>query len=112
MTYYSREITAPKTLHDGLCNFVQMIINRIEANEPGEALYLAVDLLNDLQGARHPYASITSPLDDRMRPVLDQVNRQHQAALAETLAKGIADGIEQGRRLERRDIAKRLGLGD
>lgn len=110
-SYYSRPIDArPKNLHHGLCNFVQLVINKIEAGETNEALLTAVDLLDTLQGTANPYAPITSPLDARMRPVLEELNRKHQAELASTLAKGIEDGIAEGRRREREDIARRLGL--
>ncbi len=47
-TGYSREIGMPKTKRDGLANFVQMVINRIEINDSREALLLAVDLLEDI----------------------------------------------------------------
>ncbi len=47
---YAREIKIPKGIQDGTANHVQMIINRIEAGAPQEALYLAVDLLDQLVG--------------------------------------------------------------
>lgn len=49
MTYYTREVTMPKTLHEGLMNSVQMIINDIEAGNPQEGLLKAVDLLDSLR---------------------------------------------------------------
>jgi len=110
VTYYSCPIEAPKNMHHGLCNFVQLIINRLEAGEHREALLTAVDLLEDLRTPSGPYSEITSPLDVRMRPVLEEITRKHQADMAATLAKGLEDGIAEGRRLERRDLVKRLGL--
>lgn len=51
MTYYTRKIEMPKTKTDGLRNFVQMIVNEIEAGNHNEALLKAVDLLNDVGSA-------------------------------------------------------------
>jgi len=31
MTYYSRELKKPKNMREGFSNFVQMIINKLEA---------------------------------------------------------------------------------
>lgn len=45
---YTREIKTPKGIQDGTANHVQMIINQIESGRPQEALYLAVDLLDQL----------------------------------------------------------------
>ena len=47
--HYTKEITTPKDLKDGLKNFVQMIINEIENDNPREALLKAVGLLDDLE---------------------------------------------------------------
>jgi len=46
--YYSQEITEPANAQEGIANFVQMIINALEAGETREALMLAVDLQDDL----------------------------------------------------------------
>jgi len=48
MTYYSEDIKTPKGKQEGLANFVQMIINDLEAGDAGEALLKAVDLKNDI----------------------------------------------------------------
>ena len=53
--YYSSAITTPKTKQEGLINFVQMIINEIEAGNHREALLKAVDLRNDLVGKAPAY---------------------------------------------------------
>lgn len=47
--YYSRPIEKPKTAQQGIMNFVQMIINNLEAGETRAALLQAVDLLEDLR---------------------------------------------------------------
>jgi hypothetical protein len=48
MMYYTREITMPKDKQEGLANFVQMIINELEADNTREALLKAVDLHGDI----------------------------------------------------------------
>ena len=78
MTYYSREITAPKTKRDGLLNFMQMIINAAEAGNAERALMLAVDLQSDLAGSANPYAEC---LEGDARYVATEIAEQ-QAAIA------------------------------
>lgn len=95
MTYYSKTLTQPTTRKEGLLNFVQMIINRIEAGDHREALLTAVDLLDTLAGNANPYADVT---DGISRPAMDAELRDmadaHRAALTthgETMfAKGQA----------------------
>ena len=53
--YYARSVTQPKTKRQGLTNFVQMIINDLEAGESREALLRAVDLLDDINSRTDPY---------------------------------------------------------
>lgn len=78
MTYYSREITAPKTKKEGLLNFMQMIINAAEAGDAKQALMLAVDLQSDLASSVNPYAEC---LEGDARYVTAEVAEQ-QAATA------------------------------
>ena len=52
---YSRELQMPKTKRGGLANFVQMIINELEAGNNREALLRAVDLHNDIISNSNPY---------------------------------------------------------
>lgn len=54
-TYYSRELKTPANMREGLANAVQSIINNLEAGNPGEALYQAVDLLDDVRSESNPY---------------------------------------------------------
>jgi hypothetical protein len=46
---YAREITMPNSKQEGLANFVQMIINDLEAGDVREALLKAVDLRGDIE---------------------------------------------------------------
>jgi hypothetical protein len=47
--HYSAHLKMPKNKKEGLCNFVQTIINHAEAGNTREALLSAVDLLDDLK---------------------------------------------------------------
>lgn len=107
MTFYSREIEMPKTRLDGLCNFVQMIINQIEADKPHEALLTAVDLLDTLQGSSNPFSSITSNKDNRM---LAELEKKHAKAVADAIIKAHAAGVAEGEKSQKRKLAEMLGL--
>lgn len=90
MGNYTRPIEAPKTRKDGLCNFVQMVINRLEAGDPAEALLVAVDLLNDLEGTVYDSA-ITAPKGPASI-LLSEHDAQLRDAKAEAFRKGFAAG--------------------
>lgn len=107
MTYYSREIEMPKTKLQGLCNFVQMVINRIEAGNTREALLVAVDLLDTLQGSANPFASITADKDNAM---IEELKRQHAAEIADAMVRARADGFAEGEAAEKARMAQVLGL--
>lgn len=107
MTYYSRDIKMPKTKLEGLQNFVQIIINNLEAEKPSEALLVAVDLLDDLSSKSNPYAEITDGKGNAQIRALEQA---HAASLSEAIAKAYAQGIEKGQAQERARIASVLGV--
>lgn len=107
MTYYSREIEMPKTRLDGLCNFVQIIINQLEAEKSQEALLTAVDLLDTLQGSSNPFSSITASKDNRM---LAELEKKHAKAMAEAVAKAHAAGFSAGEKAQKQRLAETLGL--
>ena len=48
-THYSAEITMPSNMKEGMMNFLQMIINDLEAGNSQEALLKAVDLQEDVR---------------------------------------------------------------
>lgn len=54
-TYYTRPVTTPKNMQEGLANAVQLVINAIEAGEYQDALLLAVDLHGDIASKANPY---------------------------------------------------------
>jgi len=45
---YALNIEMPKNMQEGLANFIQMIINDLEAGDAREALLKAVDLRQDV----------------------------------------------------------------
>lgn len=48
MSYYSADIEMPSNMKEGMLNFLQMIINDLEAGDSREALLKAVDLRQDV----------------------------------------------------------------
>jgi hypothetical protein len=107
MTYYSRKIEMPSTRLQGLCNFVQMIINSLEAGEHNSALMTAVDLLDTLSGESNPFSSITSEKDNTM---LAELKRQHAAEVADAIVKAHAAGVTEGEANQKRKMVDLLGL--
>lgn len=107
MTYYSRKIEMPQTRKEGLCNFVQMIINQLEAGKSNEALLSAVDLLDTLEGESNPFSSITSEKDHALA---NELERKHQQEMVAAMAKARADGIAEGETIQKRKLSEILGL--
>lgn len=105
--HYSREITMPSTKLEGLQNFVQLIINKIEAGDTNEALLSAVDLLNDLGSNANPYAEVT---DGNGSKLIAQLRQKHAKEMGDAMAKAKADGVAEGRSMEKRAMAEKLGL--
>jgi hypothetical protein len=104
---YSKAIEMPKTKLEGLQNFVQLIINKIESGENREALLTAVDLLNDLLSNANPYASVTDGTGSKL---IAELQAAHAKELVEAISKAKADGIREGRLNEKQAIAQKLGL--
>lgn len=103
-TYYSREITMPKTKKEGLCNFVQMVINRLEAGQHEEALLTAVDLLQDLEGSAYDDA-----IDASAATILS-LQKEMEAKHAGEVMAAHEFSFAAGRDAARREIAEKLGL--
>lgn len=87
--HYTREIAKPASKLEGLRNFVQMIINEIEADNTQEALLKAVDLLGDLY-EKGPYSEVASPA---YAPSPEDV----QSMIAEAKDDGYQAGLKEGR---------------
>ena len=102
MTCYTRHIEAPKDKAEGLQNFVQMIINRLDAGDHREALLLAVDLHEDLRCGI--YAEVTAPEIMKTVPV-----SEHYAAVHAAKQAGIEQGMEAGRKEVRASLRNLLG---
>lgn len=101
---YAREIKMPATKKDGLCNFVQMIINRIEAGEHREALLVAVDLLDTISGDTNPYAEITGDAAPAMMPM-----SEHFDALQAAKKTEFGKGFEAGQKAKASEYRKLIG---
>jgi len=112
MGYYTRKIEMPGNRQQGFQNNVQMIINQIEAGNANEALLIAVDLLDTISGKSNPFSSITAVSDEvtSFKRMIDELKKQHVAELAEAMKSALDRGIEEGRRLQKQDTAKLLGL--
>ncbi len=93
-TFYSREIQKPKDRREGFANFVQLIINNIEAGEPQQALLGAVDLLDCITGNANPYVSITD--DDVSRVKAEGIAEGKRLALT-AVAAAVAEMLEGAR---------------
>lgn len=107
MTYYSKPIKQPATRKEGLLNFVQMIINRIEAEDHREALMLAVDLLDTLAGNANPYADVT---DGISRPAMDAELKALSDLHREQMATHGQRMFDKGQEAAKADMARLLGL--
>lgn len=102
-TYYTRKIEMPATKREGLANFVQIIINRIEAGDVREALLAAVDLRQDIE---------TGVYDDAMSDMNGQlaIIREMEAAHNADIIAAAEKGREDGARAEKARVASMLGL--
>lgn len=103
MAYYTREIEMPKTRREGLQNFVQMVINKIEAGDNEKALLTAVDLLEDLRCGIYDDAMANAKGYDAMAK---ELTAKHQAELFIATKQGYDRGISD----EKERMAKALGL--
>lgn len=103
--YYSKEIKTPKTAQEGLANFVQMVINQIEAGQADFALLTAVDLLNDLQSEASPY-KLADKAGAKLAGLQKELEGRHQAEIISATERA----FEDGRSAMRNELVSRLGL--
>lgn len=61
MSYYSREITYPQNMREGLSNALQHAINLLESGDTRETLLQLVDIQNDINSNANPYRIETGP---------------------------------------------------
>lgn len=94
---YARDIQMPKTRKEGLCNYVQMIINRLEAGDHREALLTAVGLLDDLSGS--VYDDISDPPTPEMIPAAE-----HFQAVANARGEAYGDGFVAGQKAKAAEL--------
>jgi uncharacterized transporter YbjL len=107
MTYYTREIAMPATKREGFANFVQIIINRLEAGETQEALLGAVDLLNDIVCGAYDNAMTDSK---GITAIAQEVQKKHVQETIEAAKRGYALGYDLGVDAEKKRMAAVLGL--
>lgn len=100
---YTREVTMPKTRREGLANFVQIIINYIEAGDSREALLHAVALLDDIRSGQYDDAMTDAA---GYSAIIREAEKKHSA---EIIAAGQA-GYDQGVQAEKDRMAKALRL--
>ena len=103
-----RQLGPPKNLKDGLCNFVQMIINAADAGNAAEAMYLAVDLLDDLRSGTYDGAKGASAASAESN--LERQMEKDRAEAAETARQEYIKGVQHGMESKRREILLALGL--
>ena len=107
---YAREVKMPRTSHEGFSNFVQLIINQLEAGNTREGLLQAVDLLDCIESSGNPYKDITDAEHSRANALVAEMNRKHSAELVDAIARARADGIAAGIAQERGRLAAMLGI--
>lgn len=100
---YSRPIEMPATKRDGLANFVQMIINEIEAGNAREALLKAVDLHQDIRSGAYDTA-----MQDALgfSALATELTAKHNREIVSVTERAEANGAAN----ERRRLAALLGL--
>jgi hypothetical protein len=101
--HYTRKIEVPANKRDGLANFVQIIINQIEAGDIENALLSAVDLHEDI---------VCGIYDDAMQDakgslaIIREMEAKHTADIIAAAERGREDGIRD----EKARMAAALGL--
>lgn len=100
--YYYKEIKMPTTKKEGLMNFIQTVINQLEAGESNNALLTAVDLLNDVRFGTYDEVDT----GNLMANLQAEMQAQHQSELQACRDHSRAAGREE----MRIEISKKLGL--
>lgn len=109
---YSAEVKKPSNKKEGLMNFVQMIINDAEAGDAREAMYKAVDLLNDLRSGIYDCAiggdEIKKAQNDKIvtSNLIENMKKESIKAENDAYAKGFDDGMA----VVRKKMSEALGL--
>ena len=99
---YTREIKRPKNKEEGLQNFVQMIINCLEAGDHREALLKAVDLHQDLTSGI--YREVVAPELNDFVPM-----GEHIRAVEKARVEGSDAGMKAGANAVRAELKRILG---
>jgi hypothetical protein len=102
---YTRKIEMPVNKREGLANFVQIIINKIEAGDIENALLTAVDLREDIDCGIYDDAMINKTAE---LAFAKEMQAKHAADIIAAAERGREDGIRQ----EKARMASALGLLD
>lgn len=100
---YAAEIKMPTTKREGLENFIQMVINKLEAGDTENALLTAVDLLEDVRCGQYDDAMTDSKGHSHL---VRELEAKHQADIIAAGEYGHTRGIAE----EKARMAKALGL--
>lgn len=100
---YAAEIKMPTSKREGLENFVQMVINRIEAGDAQSALLTAVDLLEDIRCGIYDDAMADAKGHSHL---VRELEAKHQADIIASAEAGYARGVSD----EKARMSKALGL--
>lgn len=110
--HYSAHIKLPKNKKDGLCNFIQAIINQAEKGDSREAMLTAVDLLNDLKSGIYDDAIGQKAIAD---VTIEKSNLERQMEKDREELKGLAEqryveGFKAGDQARMDKVLSALGI--
>lgn len=100
---YAAEIKMPTTKREGLENFVQMVINRLESGDTRNALLTAVDLLEDIRCGIYDDAMADAKGHSHL---VRELEAKHQADVIASAEAGYERGVSD----EKDRMSKALGL--
>jgi hypothetical protein len=98
MTYYSRKIEMPKTRKEGLLNAIQLIINAAERGDSREAMLLAVDLKDTIDGNANPWSAITNSVSaEAVAKELVEARKAFEAEKSQAVSRAFEKGQESAK---------------
>lgn len=106
--YYSRKLEMPKNEKEGLQNFIQMIINKAESDDAEGAMYIAVDLLNDLWSGAYDGAMGVSK-DNAKSALFMEITKQHEQAKLNAIEE-YNRGFKEGQKTKITEMKKVLNI--
>lgn len=89
--YYTKQINMPNNKTEGLLNFVQIVINKIESGDIENALLSAVDLLSDLECGTYKDVFEETHL-------YKELQQKHMQELFESSKRSYDNGFSDGKK--------------